>query len=238
MITPTGEQKLLTIEASDRRIFKKSGWENVEKVERQKGIPDPASVAENQERSRRRALRTMTELIMCNPFDWFMTLTLSPEAVDRESYEGCEHLFSRWMSNQVQRKGASYISVPEYHKDGKSIHFHLLANGAFKMTDSGHMRSGKPVYNITSWKHGFSTAQAITGGEVAQIKVAKYCTKYMTKGAVKVGGRWYLSGGKLNRPVEIFGETPGEIMEKYGVEPIYHKKTEGLWGTYERYSFV
>jgi hypothetical protein len=54
------------------------------------------------------------------------------------------------------------------------------------------------VFNIDSWKLGFSTAMR-TQGERKQ--VAGYIAKYITKSLEKVGGRYYLHGGKLAEPL-------------------------------------
>ena len=53
------------------------------------------------------------------------------------------------------------------------------------------------VYNISDWSLGFTTAIK-TYGDVGA--VANYVGKYITKNADKIGGRWYYSGGKLNKP--------------------------------------
>ena len=192
-------------------------------------------IKENVDRSRRRALNNIVDIVMNNTFKLFATLTLSPEMVDRTEYDQIERLFSRWASNQVQRKDLKYLCIPEYHADGESIHFHLLIDGELKLVDSGHMREGKPVYNIPSWKYGYSTAQYIDG-EDNEVRIAKYCTKYMTKNSQKVGGRWYLSGGKLQKPVILYGECPEEFMTEQ--QPNWIGSRDGEWGTYRKYTFV
>lgn len=246
---PDGSLKLASIEQSNRRIFRKGGYEErgtesrkskqYEEQQLMVSVLDDMDIGEplkeNVDRSRRRALNNIVDIVMSNSFKWFITLTLSPEKVDRTEYQEIERLFSRWASNQVQRKSMKYIAIPEYHADGKSIHYHMLTDGDMKMTDSGHMREGKPVYNVPSWRYGFSTAQSIDG-EDNEIKIAKYCTKYMTKNTQKIGGRWYYSGGKLNKPIILYGEAPEEFMGDD--KPLWVGSRDGEWGTYRKYTFV
>ena len=128
------------------------------------------------------------------------------------------------------RKGLRYVLVPEHHKDG-AIHFHGLFNDALDAVDSGTMSvpgrkapvcvrseahrtalerlGGHTVYNLPGWGWGFSTAIELYGERDAAISyVCKYIGKEMSAGdglgdvlPSKIGGRWYYSGGDLQRPV-------------------------------------
>ena len=123
---------------------------------------------------------------------------------------------------------------PELHKDG-SFHFHFLCNAsALKLVDSdtvivkGHKkpiknktadRYGVPlderrtVYNISDWSLGFTTAVKTYGSIEA---VAHYIGKYITKSeGGKVGGRWYYSGGKLQRPVLTYQRVSFNDFDNY-----------------------
>lgn len=232
---PDGSLRLAMIEESARPIFVPEGWERRESTTPASSSEEERRVSESDpDRSRRRALNRITELVSCNSLDYFATLTFSPEVVDRKNYAECEHLFSRWESNQVQRKGFKYVCIPEFHKD-KSIHLHLLGEGNIKVTESGVLHHGKMVYNIPSWKAGFSTLQYITG-ESNEVKIAKYCTKYMTKDSQKIGGRWYLSGGKLNEYVYEYANSVEELQGDN--VPVWSKDYEGDWGTYHKLSFI
>ena len=53
------------------------------------------------------------------------------------------------------------------------------------------------VYNLPSWSLGFSTAIRLYGDYRAAVG---YVLKYITKAPDKIGGRWYYSGGALERP--------------------------------------
>lgn len=170
--------------------------------------PSPVSI--------RRAQARLKELLLSNDFDYFVTLTLSADKVDRYNYAEIIKPLSKWLDNRVQRKGWKYILVPELHEDG-AIHFHGVVSGDMKLEDSGTVKvhsKKKPVrwstynryykgasysvvYNCPDWKYGFTTAVGLDDKPHA---VARYISKYITKDSRKVGGRWYLSGGDLKRP--------------------------------------
>ncbi len=170
------------------------------------------------ERSKRRAKKVMNDLILCNHFDCFVTLTLDGKKIDRYNYADVIKKLNVYLDNRVRRNGLKYIGVPELHKKG-GFHFHFLCNSeSLKLVDSGTVirpSGGKPVkadtamrqgfklddcrtvYNIADWELGFTTAIKTYGSVFA---VAAYVGKYITKSENKIGGRWYYSGGKLLRP--------------------------------------
>jgi hypothetical protein len=57
------------------------------------------------------------------------------------------------------------------------------------------------VYNISDWSLGFSTAIPLYGERAAAVA---YVCKYVTKSPQKIGGRWYYSGGALQRADVVF----------------------------------
>lgn len=195
------------------------------------------------ERASRRARMNVFDLAICNRFDLFCTFTYDPEKIDRTSYEETYGALRTWLSNRVQRRGLRYVAVPEYHeknasKYGNAIHFHMLCNSeAVDLVDSGHRRAGKKVYNIPSWTFGFSTAQFITGERSVDF-VSKYVSKYMTKtNGRKIGGRYYLSGGDLQRPTYVYADTlddlyPGDLTAKFDREIV------GEWGKYREFNYI
>jgi predicted nucleic acid-binding Zn-ribbon protein len=148
-------------------------------------------------RAQRRARVAIRDLTLCNSWMYFVTLTLDPKLINRYDPVIVVKKLSYWLDNHVRRDGLAYVLVPELHKDG-AIHFHGFINEALEGRDSGHKDSqGHTVYNLPSWGWGFSTAVALYGDREAAIN---YTCKYVTKAPEKIGGRWYYSGGALNRP--------------------------------------
>lgn len=199
--------------------------------------PKPKGKAELLDASRRRARRKVFDYAICNRFDYFITLTLAPDKINRRDYRAVIKKLNTFLSNRVQRFGLSYLGVPEYHRDG-SLHFHFaVGNGAeaFKLIDSGtvsvdgHKKPIKvstadrlgipdeqrhPVYNISDWSLGFSTAIPTYGDRGA---LAAYLSKELTKdcqkrlvnsGSIdKIGGRWYYHSNNLSKPLCVLGSS-------------------------------
>lgn len=150
------------------------------------------------ERSQRRARSKVRRLALANEFLWFVTLTLSPEQIDR--YDGAEIVrrLGRWCDNMVRRHGLRYILVPERHKDG-AFHFHGFFSDAVRVTDSGHTDDhGRKIYNLPQWTLGFTAAMELYGEYPAAVA---YVCKYIGKqDGERPLGRWYYSGGALVEP--------------------------------------
>ncbi len=245
-IDADGNIVLYSVSVSSRPIFREDGWEPFDGSETVR-VTDPdtehkeSDVADNIARSARRAQRACFDICICNDFEAFTTLTFSPEFVDRSSYAEVYHKLKTWLSNRVERRGLRYICVPELHKNKQGIHFHLLSNIAFDIVDSGHKRYGKPVYNVSDWKWGFSTC-LMTTGEKSRVKVSKYIMKYMRKNfGAKVGGRFYLSGGSLARPIIELGNTADELLAAHGMssdDSVFRASYDFDWGNYSEFSFI
>ena len=125
-------------------------------------------------------------------------------SVDRLDDEACRKKFTAW-SNEMRETYPSmkYVAVPEYHKKG-GLHYHVVVGGVdandLGLVDSGRVLhcgqswskedfyasgytlnvangEGMPIYNITNWFNGFSTATEIRCSDA----VAKYVGKYLSK---------------------------------------------------------
>lgn len=205
--------------AASRPIFGR-GWESETPRLTGSGKKDHG---DDIRRSMRRARRRLRDLALCNEFAWFVTLTFSPEKVDRYDISDIWRRVRAWLSNNVQRRGLAYVLVPEFHKDG-AIHFHGFVNDVLEMADSGTISGGngrkKPArprsaaererwllngghicYNVVRWTLGFSCAIRLYGNYAAAVA---YVCKYIGKSEdnQKIGGRWYYSGGVLLQPEE------------------------------------
>lgn len=221
-----GGERVAQILICSKPVFNPCHMERVEKPHRRSSVPvapEPDGIpsapeepeesdrADNERRAKRRARQRVYDLAICNEFDLFVTLTLSPENTDRYDYKTNVRTLGRWLDNRVRRCGLRYVIVPELHKDG-AVHFHGLMNSdAVKLADSGHRyKDGRTIFNLPDWKTGFTTAMKLTGGPAA---VCAYICKYITKQPGNIGGRYYLSGGKLREPRFQY------FNADYGAEP-------------------
>jgi len=163
---------------------------------------DESASAKNKIRALSRARHNICDLVSCNyDLDLFVTLTFDKTVVDRYSYSDIIKNLKIWLSNRSQRHCLKYVLVPEYHKDN-AIHFHGFFNSsAVRLVDSGHKtKEGKTIYNIDDFPFGFTTGINIPSTALDRTRVSRYILKYVTKDSEKVGGRYYLHGGRLETP--------------------------------------
>lgn len=143
------------------------------------------------------------DLVLCNDFELFCTFTFDPDKVNRFSYLACLATMSKWLHNQKDKSpNFMYLVVPEQHKNG-AWHFHALIshyNGTLR--DSKHKTgTGRRVYNVTSFRSGFSTAVRIDSRE----SVANYVTKYITKDFIRYfNHRRFICSQNLKRPIKTY----------------------------------
>lgn len=142
------------------------------------------------------------DLVLSNDFEYFCTFTFDPKNVtDRLNYDLCQLKMSKWIHNQKYKNpNFKYLFIPEQHKNG-AWHFHaLISNCSARLKDSHHKSaSGRPVYNITGYRAGFSTAVPIDNKSA----VANYVTKYITKDFIKqFNRRRFYCSRNLQRPVK------------------------------------
>ena len=175
---------------------------------------DEAAAAADVQRSVRRARAKVRRLALANDFRWFVTLTLSPDKVNRYDAGEVVRKLSQWCNNQVKRRGLKYVLVPERHQDG-ALHFHGFFNDCLAATESGHRdKLGHMIYNLPGWTLGFTAAIEVYGDYAGAVA---YVCKYIGKQGDKPAGRWYYSGGQLDEPgIEYDEIAPRELMETYG----------------------
>lgn len=222
---PSGD---VDIVCAAERSFAPPGWEAAEDFSRQgRNGPAPAkrekgkkSEGEDRLRSMRRARAKLRRLALSNEFDWFVTLTLDKDRVDRYDPKAIMQRMNRWLDNMVRRHGLRYVLVPERHQDG-AFHFHgFFAGHGLQAVDSGTISlpgeksprrpadeaqraewlsaGGHIVYNLPQWDLGFTTAIALYGTYSAAVG---YVCKYIGKQeGERPMGRWYYSGGALQEP--------------------------------------
>lgn len=225
-IGANGLPVLASVQKFSDAKFRESGWEALDKEPKaavEKSVDNQAHSVACLQRATRRAKILAFDYIMNNPdLDLFATFTYSPEAVaEKDSYDECYKALGVWLSNRVQRNGLKYVIVPERTKSG-DIHFHAIMNGeAVKLEKAFSAKSGrslthngKPLYNITDWKFGFTSAEFIPEADGDRQAVSKYIFKYMGKQmGQKIGGRYVLTGGDLRRPLYVYSDDERDFFE-------------------------
>ncbi len=202
-----------------RPVFRRDGFEEIEfkslyEAECELLRPPRQEIkkksVKNMTDSTRRAKNKIFEIALANKWDYMITGTLDGDIIDRYDAAAFGKKLKKWLDNQVQRRGISYLVIPERHKDG-AIHIHGLISEGLDMIPSGtykipgkkkpvklstlKKRGIKPedaqeVFNIKGWKYGFSTAVKIGGSDTDAQKVSTYMTKYITKDMEKIFGNF------------------------------------------------
>lgn len=188
-------------------------------------------------KGRSRARGKLYDLVRCNwQLDTMFTFTLDPTKIDRTAYPDIIKALSTWLANRVRRDGLVYVAVPEYHADGEAIHIHGLCNWAALHTIySGVKRRGRMVYNVTDWRLGFSAAVRMGCSDTDRQRVSAYVCKYITKDNRKVGGRYFLHGGKLTRPTTVLREmSDDDVAQLVTAVPCRRWSTLTPMGTYTK----
>lgn len=182
------------------------------------GLSD--NVVDNIERSLRRSKKRISDYILTNSFELFVTFTF---AVNRQDVDEKRRQMSNWLRNQRKRNGKfDYLIVPEFHKDGKSLHFHALFNGYCgdirrainPETGLALEQKGQPVYVLAEYTLGFNNAKRILPDVDSQNRIALYVQKYITKDMPLFHNKqryWASKGLKLPK----IQDNPEKWYEKY-----------------------
>lgn len=177
-----------------------------------------------------RTKKTFSAILDANNFDYFGTLTFDTAKINRFDLEECKSALSRWSSSIRKKKNVEvlYAVVPEQHVSG-AWHFHILLKcsdiSAIGGIDSGKVccsilnkgccspeiyeklkhackaeTDGAKIYNITSWKYGFSNFTKIKNMD----KARSYLKKYMNKSFAnsKDFKKRFFTSRKLERPLK------------------------------------
>lgn len=168
-----------------------------------------------------RSKTTVYGIARSNIWTHFVTLTLDKDKVSsRYDYEEATRVL-RLFTKRLQRRGISWLIVPEFHKD-KAYHFHALVNIPEKVDlkfYSDTVYSNKSKKNFTRnrsdiWEFGANDWQPVKDAARASRYVLKYITKDM-KEVVPEGRKRYWASLGLARPIVSRVEvSSGELINK------------------------
>lgn len=156
--------------------------------------------------SLKRTKSLVRDIVLCNNFEYFVTFTFNPKKCDSFNFSECYHKLSTWIHNQKENsrlngRELKYIFIPERHKSGR-WHFHGLISGYIGSLRPSGLFSGsdRPIYNLTSFRSGFTTAVMVDSKE----GVSNYVTKYITKDFIKTfNQRRFFASKNLTRPSKV-----------------------------------
>lgn len=152
---------------------------------------------------------------MCNQWEYFITLTLSPENGNRRDLKSFKASLSKWLNNLNFRKGCAikYLLIPEPHDDG-SWHMHGLFMGIPEdmlrpFSQDEHLpyrilsmlNEGRQLYDWPSYaqKFGYVTCERIHDPDACAKYITKYISKELGESAARLNEKLYLCSHGLER---------------------------------------
>ena len=168
----------------------------------------------------RRSIRTVEELAICNPWEWWVTLTLDKAKIDRYDIANFKKQLAQWLRDMRKKSPElKYLFVPEQHKKG-GWHMHGLimglepdrlrkdwTSGFDKLPDYvfDALKAERELYWWPDYlkRFGYCTVEPIR----SRVACAKYCAKYMQKAvsgnAIQGGKSLYIASQGLQRAEEV-----------------------------------
>lgn len=150
---------------------------------------DVADIQSSIKNSSKRSKDSMYGYVLANDWQYWVTLTLSPEEADRHDDDAVKALWRKFQRLcKYNNPNCKILAIPERHKDG-ALHFHaLMSDIDLRLSPAVNKKTGKlkedhfgnPVFNVSSWDFGYSTA-AVVPKDNNNLRVANYLVKYITK---------------------------------------------------------
>lgn len=166
----------------------------------------------NQYRSYLRSKQMLYEYSRSNNWDWFVTLTTSPDIM---SLRGLDRYDENIVVKNVLKHFANYrndypdfkyLFVPELHKDG-AVHFHGLISGLPK-DQLQRVKGG--IYKLNRYEKAFGMSN-LTRVKDSK-RVAAYITKYITKDLIPKNKNWQPDPEPTDCP---WGDAVPDLPEDY-----------------------
>lgn len=212
MSQPRGQRRVELV-SNGRGYYELRRWSGPSRFSREEAAEKEQTQAQIEDSARSslsRTRRRLIELAMCNPWRYFVTVTVSPDRVsDRSDYARVSHLLASGLRDLPLK--LPYLLVPEHHRDG-ALHFHgfIGFEGLPYLVDSGKKSSrGETIYNCPYLQAsiGFNSLTVISDPVAAAI----YCSGYAV-GAVDV-----LSGLRSTDGSHSFGAGVRLIRASHGL---------------------
>lgn len=157
-----------------------SGNQETKTIKRQRGKANNRKLDNNISRAKKQIL----EKALCNDWDFFCTLTLSPKRYQRDDLKKFIKDLGQLIRDSRKKYQADiqYLLIPELHADGKNWHMHGLLKGlpfdCIGIPENREMsEKGYFIWEDYNAKFGYCSIGAIKD----QMRVSMYITKYITK---------------------------------------------------------
>ena len=156
---------------------------------------------ENILRALRRARKSVVDYALCNDFEYFGTVTISPDKYDIDRPDFVQKALSAQLhSYQVMHPALKYVYTAEYGEKTKRLHFHFLVSGIETfINEHGYLDC-----HLFRDNFGFCNIQKIGDTEADKIYSALYCSKYISKQSIRIAHRYFFNSHNLKKPDKLF----------------------------------
>ena len=163
-----------------------------------------------------RARSMLYEYAYCNPWDYFVTLTIDPAKYDRHDLERLHKDMGQFIRDYNKKHGISlkYLLIPEQHKNG-AWHEHgfiyglplghltpyTLADQPLPLYILKMLSKGQAVYRWQAYenKFGYCLLEPVRNQEHAAKYVTKYITKDLSRCVTELNAHMYYCSKGLKR---------------------------------------
>lgn len=194
---------------------------------------------EKMDNSLSRTKAAVYELAACNPWEHFVTLTLSPEKYDRYNLSKFRADLAQFLRNynRIHGCGIKYLLIPEQHQDG-AWHMHGLVmgipNNALSVNKNGYRDF--PAY---ASRFGFCSIDDIRDKDKVSSYITKYISKDLSDRREELHAHLYYASKGLNRSEKIYvGSMKNADKVVWDFENEYVKVKWGLPGDFGGVEFL
>lgn len=194
IIKDYGLKKKLTL----HRVLRRKGFE-VKQLRRKRGTANDEKLEENIIRTKSKIF----ELAYCNPWKYFITLTINKKKYNRFDLKKYQKDLMQWIRdyNKKHSINIKYLLIPEMHKDG-AWHLHGFIMGL----PSEHLTKNEHGY--LDWlaykkKFGYCSIDKIRNHDAVSKYVTKYISKNLSDCVKELNANMYYCSQGLNRAKEI-----------------------------------
>jgi hypothetical protein len=227
--------------------LRKKGFQEIRKYKdnKKQGTKNTAGNKNKLRRSLSRTRNKVFELAICNPWNWYVTLTLDKKYRDRYNIDTFRKDFTKWLNNYNTRHETkiTYMILPEFHKD-KAVHCHGFFAGIpqdrlkqFSLCDKlpvtiiSKIHSGKEIYTFPAYadSFGFIEMERIINAEAISKYITKYITKNLNNPVAGLNQHLYYASQGLRSAKEIYrGELKVELKADYENEYVKIKTVRSI----------
>jgi len=181
----------------------------------QKGTVNSEKLSSNIVRARSK----IREYGLCNPWEFFVTMTINPEYFNRYNLKEFKKVLSQWIRNYNKKYGTNikYLLIPEKHKNG-AWHLHGFIMGLpkehltpFTLEQKlpqyirEKLLKGEEAYDWRAYQErfGWVNVEPIRSREKATSYITKYITKDLEATVTELGAHLYYCSQGLERAKEV-----------------------------------